>query len=612
MENVYKSLDSRFDKYIKEFSNLTTTQDCDGNFNIKKMQIDLNFFKSNIETLKQRKRYKDANRYLSQYQYMYNMYKDYTKYCRGVFFSSLEHQAKNMNDNFYDIENDIRRLYYDFNTLFNDIENYQSKDFCEHGFITIIKILDEIIEKYREKFYELSDYVEDFEKFLHFDGEILNKRQTKDLKNYWIYSSKKYYFELLNKMIKKFNFVINLCEKRDININIEEKIIERNIYDVDENVKNDIINLIDKHILTAELSKSEIKYDAKDYVTIRNVQKILDKYENKCYILDIEESKQYTSLGSSKFQYDYKKDEELEELAQRIKEKITSCIKNEIKVIAIPIGIPGHANALIYKIQSNTFEYFEPHGINSSILAQNKIDTFVKKLMELLVKNDTIPENPEYKSSEQTCPVINNRVSGLQRFENESNTDSVLNKYNFKLTTSVGFCQLWSLFYLELALRHPEIETSILVQIAHDYLKGYTEGDLGFTLFILGYYLELSKIKNPVCFNVETKEYDDILRFLNESEDNIILAYTNTDEIDEIYCDKRENFISEYGENISLENLNEVKNKKYRFFKVAKSSKSSGDAIAKGAKLPGTFGAKSSGDELYEIIAYMKEEYEAL
>jgi hypothetical protein len=356
------------------------------------------------------------------------------------------------------------------------------------------------------------------------------------------------------------------CIKFDIDI--EEKNIIRTNDNIEgrylQHLREDIGDIIDDCIELAENLTEKLIYDTTYKTTIKFLGRILNKYKNKCYFTSKINTRDNFAgvalLNKDASIYTFYTDEQIEDLVEEISNQLNGCIGNKIEVIAIPIIIPGHANALIYKINTNTFEYFEPHGIHSSILVQTKIDDFINYLMNTLVDNKIIPKNPIYKSSEKTCPLINNKASGLQRFETRENIKIIANEFFPK---DPGFCQMWSIFYLELSLRHPTVNTESLVQIAFDYIKS-KYGDLGFTLFIVGYIKYLyNNSRNTLCFNMENEKYDDVLRFLDENNDNVIYSKN-----DDIMCYKREKLSKIF---IGVEK-SMIDNPKYRFFKYEAST----------------------------------------
>jgi len=472
-----------------------------------------------------------------------------------------------------------------------------------------IRIIDEITEgiKPQINFLILDQYcssIEDLEfrnANLEFVEKDILKLLKKKLDNKFDISEqsvliKRYFLNKLKDLVNEFD---SLCIKKSYNYRIE---VDRASLILNESDKNDIVKFVESYRQYSFLVNENIKdfkYSSIYQTTQILINKILKKYENRCYIISQSVLFDNDIFGISLVSnFDYQKIKEYltENELKFLSEQFGYCIKNKVEVIAVPISIPGHANALIYKTNTNTFEYFEPHGVavSDAYDIKNSVDILINKIIEYLSSNKIIAENPKYKDSEQTCPILTDKQKkGFQVFEDKNILSKFPQNIDIK-SIKLGYCQMWALFYLELSLRYPDIDTTILNQTVFDYLKNRDEDDKGFLIFITGYiykyydeiksefdnmdfdeidankFIEsveskskdirvvkkLKKIENLglTCLNFESNENDEVLEYLNRNiKNNIIIGIEFKDSIkiggrkyakDTLFCYKRDKLIN--------------------------------------------------------------------
>jgi hypothetical protein len=230
-----------------------------------------------------------------------------------------------------------------------------------------------------------------------------------------------------------------------------------------------------------------------DYSGTQNVENLfmlymLKKYKSDCFIRykkglgeEEEEEERYNHLlGLTlviSFEPGYKRNffRSCDNLAQQI----VNCIKRETNIIIIPLFIvvhehdgskdkrtetgefvvSSHANFLIYRKTFNHIEHYEPHGKcfqldplgHEAIFIAKMIKHFVGEINNKLKKNSL----PTIKlvTTEETCPMS----SGFQAFECESTLPID------KLKEPGGYCSAWSMFFIELCLKNPEIPITELI-----------------------------------------------------------------------------------------------------------------------------------------------------
>lgn len=124
---------------------------------------------------------------------------------------------------------------------------------------------------------------------------------------------------------------------------------------------------------------------------------------------------------------------------------------------------PDHANMMIYDKTTHSLERFEPHGVsNVEWVSRQEIDV---KIKEFVNSDFGIPGFIEhYYAPLDFCPVIS-----FQRREEQR---------------ELGYCAIWSIWYAELRLLHPDKSRE---QIIMDAINSIDESKTGFYAFINDY-----------------------------------------------------------------------------------------------------------------------------
>jgi len=169
--------------------------------------------------------------------------------------------------------------------------------------------------------------------------------------------------------------------------------------------------------------------------------------------------------------------------------RFTECILRNIKTIIVPIVIydnkdTTHANVLIYRKKFNQIEHFEPHG-NYYMGDEKQANKIKQSVLKFITKvNSILKENGKseinFIPSDQVCPT----EEGLQALEGMSTLPA--NEYD-----DAGYCLPWNLFFTELCLANPNLESSKLFDIITNYFKDKTNIEdylrkviRGYTFFI--------------------------------------------------------------------------------------------------------------------------------
>lgn len=90
-----------------------------------------------------------------------------------------------------------------------------------------------------------------------------------------------------------------------------------------------------------------------------------------------------SSYSNFSFRFEYGDKTQNNSYLKYIASKIHECVDKGVKVIAIPVSFDtfdgAHANAIIYRVDSNTFERFEPHGSKTGVSLKNPLYKDPKK-----------------------------------------------------------------------------------------------------------------------------------------------------------------------------------------------------------------------------------------
>jgi hypothetical protein len=174
------------------------------------------------------------------------------------------------------------------------------------------------------------------------------------------------------------------------------------------------------------------------------------------------------------------------------------------RFIALPFGFNcndfGHANYLLFDKKKKTLERFESFGkVDSECISDEEIDSKLKKLFEQNLQN-TEYANFTYMKPLEILPEDN--VQTIQEEEKRWKNRSKKNP--------VGFCSVWSLWYIDLRTSNPDVEPKKLIKEAIKEIRT-REGKSGsFTDFIRRYSLlfveEMEKIEDLYDGNQKSSE----------------------------------------------------------------------------------------------------------
>jgi len=197
---------------------------------------------------------------------------------------------------------------------------------------------------------------------------------------------------------------------------------------------------------------------------------LFKKYKSDCFIYCVDPEFRLLGLNFNVMSKVSKAKKELfDNHIDTVADAFVNCLDRNFKTLVIPITVydnknVNHSNLLIYRRKFNQFEHFEPHGAyymtvkKDAAKIKKPVQAFVDKVNAILQYKGIQKIN--YIQSEEVCPAI----EGLQALEAESD-----------LKTSdiedIGYCSSWNMFFTELCLSNPNIESSKLLEIVFEYFK---------------------------------------------------------------------------------------------------------------------------------------------
>lgn len=196
---------------------------------------------------------------------------------------------------------------------------------------------------------------------------------------------------------------------------------------------------------------------------------LLKKYGSKCLVPNRIKFRVYETDGSIK----------LEGSISSLRENIMKCLKKRQFIIFIEFGITymnkdgtksGHSNLLIYRPFKNVIERFEPNGFT-------KLGEIDETLAHIFEKQLNLKEfTPVYKPAYFLVPFNGKGLQQLQARFSKSESEK-------------EYCQIWSLFMVEVILMNPTHNTIDIVHAVVDYV--HNDRDMALNL-IRGYWKKLS------------------------------------------------------------------------------------------------------------------------
>ena len=169
--------------------------------------------------------------------------------------------------------------------------------------------------------------------------------------------------------------------------------------------KNEIVDFAEKYIEAGrEITIDQVYYSG--------LQKVLyevffyDAWKNRKYDCILRNDE--LQVAYSKFTFEFSLppyDKYAIQNVEFLADEINKCIDKGVKIIAIPIsyktGDEAHANAIIYRVDSNTFERLEPHGSFTQFSPRN-LEKEATTYLSKYVTSKLVYEKFSYKHKGET------------------------------------------------------------------------------------------------------------------------------------------------------------------------------------------------------------------
>lgn len=313
------------------------------------------------------------------------------------------------------------------------------------------------------------------------------------------------------------------------------------------------------------------KYNASYFISDYFMIAIKDIFQNRCSVITVEDMDVIYGITFRAFILSNSNGIEIpQKFYETYSRLLDDCLTRGSKIVILPITLPNHKNMMIYFSNTNTFEYYEPHGGEYKGKKYEFLDVRIgiEKLVENLVKDGIVSKNAKVIFPEEICPL------GLQRREK----------------TIKGLCQIWSFFFVYFRLKFPETPFKVI----EEYLFEVEDLDIiitGFANYLLERTRKITKDKSIsfsgtngksniksrrnvsnqfVLDNIEKFE-SEVLSTLNKTCINIFNS-TVSDVFEYLKRDKS-NIVIKIGSNFYCYSLNEWINNNSEFIPIINDDK---------------------------------------
>lgn len=207
----------------------------------------------------------------------------------------------------------------------------------------------------------------------------------------------------------------------------------------------------------------------------------------------------------------------LESVAKAVLTETQKCSSKGINVIGIRLSWGQHSNILIYKVKENKVYHFEPHGeeFYGNIGEHRSINKQYYNTIEALC--EYINPDIQYLRPDIVCPIVGKGFQALEAVGNK--------KIWGDLFRGHGYCSIWTMFFLDMVLSHPEFN---ITELQGKILKTLNSNqDIKLFYLILGYIEEMKREVGKYMRKFKGKEgidwkHDSTNEYLhNYDEDNM-------------------------------------------------------------------------------------------
>ena len=278
----------------------------------------------------------------------------------------------------------------------------------------------------------------------------------------------------------KNEIINNVGKKEPIKIDYDFKYDPPKPYELTGSTTTEEFGDYMKRISANGADPYEIFYDNSNVLSDIISLLIFKKHNQDCQIVGIRNHRYVAGLAF----YDWTAKRGLAvqrpEVSDDFAEAVAECIKNGTKIIGIPITfhLPSggsHKNLLLYRVAQNQLERFEPHGRETGVRGNEKNKKHLEKLNKYCEEVFTVqlkkilPKEPPftYLSPEHIQPTM----EGFQSIENHFQHTMAFKSGRKSADANYGgFCQMWSMFYLDLCLKYPTLSGREVADKAHAFI----------------------------------------------------------------------------------------------------------------------------------------------
>lgn len=185
----------------------------------------------------------------------------------------------------------------------------------------------------------------------------------------------------------------------------------------------------------------------------------------------------------------------------KLLKSIERCVENGDNTIMIGFSLKGHRNLIIIKVDTREVLRFEPHGAgymnrsNEKKYQQRQIkyENYVFEFTEFINEYFELKKKKfVYKGSSEICPrKPNNEIitEGFQSIEGDAKR-AEKRELNIKRDNESGWCQMWSMFFIECVIRNEGMDIREVYKKAYEAMNNQPKY---FLSVIRGYYTDVNE-----------------------------------------------------------------------------------------------------------------------
>lgn len=292
-----------------------------------------------------------------------------------------------------------------------------------------------------------------------------------------------------------------------------------------------IENLVNKFVSKSK-AREKVDYYGVDVVNSIAIHTLINKGKIECPI-----------IGSITHQWfgKIKETELTKDIKDKVKKRLSNCIKNKAKIILIRLNFNGHANLAIIKPEKKEIIRFEPMlpNVKSEKMKRYEdnfnfgFDREIKELIDII--KDITGDNYKYIKPLQICPKMPVGLYDTKpKKDKPTSLQGIEESVEKPAQEGGGYCVMWSIFFGVLLLNNPQKTEQEVLTEAYKILgtdpQTFRHVIRGFWIDILDEAKEIAKtLKNKFDKSVYSNPYtygkfvgDDVYEATNRILENAI------------------------------------------------------------------------------------------